>query len=282
MILSGRQIKEQIHEGGIIIDPFDPSLVGPNSCNLRLHDSLQRYTGDTLDMAKRNPVEDFQIPKEGFLLVPGELYMGRTVEHTETNRFVPMIEGRSSVGRLGIFVHVTAGFGDIGFSGTWTLEIMAVKPVIIYPFVPICQLYFHTIEGDFDLYKSKKYQGQKKIVSSRFWKDITCVPPVNFFDRLEEEFEDLLRQIDKPGVQAPDRFEVALTDDEECGPESPYNPEGIAEFVFSKSLADGCHFPRQALIEFYSEIPCCLNTAMVTMCGNPAGKVQTRIKVNQT
>ena len=275
MILSGRQILEQIHERGIMIDPFDPSLIGPNSCNLRLHDFLQRYTSGTLDMAKRNQTEDIQIPKDGLLLLPGELYLGRTVEHTKTTRYVPMIEGRSSVGRLGIFVHVTAGFGDIGFSGTWTLEIMTVKPVIIYPFVPICQLYFHTIEGDFDLYRSKKYQGQRKIVSSRFWKDITRVPPASFFDALEEQFHALLAQIGKSEAAAPARFEVALTDDQQCG------TDRLSEYVFTQTLGEDCAFPREELVEFYSEVPCCLNAAMVTMWGNPDGKAETRIEVQQ-
>jgi dCTP deaminase len=277
MILSGRQITEQIHEGGIVIDPFDPSLVGPNSCNLRLHNSLQRYTGGTLDMAKRNQTEDLEIPKEGFTLVPGELYLGRTLERTGTDRFVPMIEGRSSVGRLGIFVHVTAGFGDIGFSGTWTLEIMAVKPVVIYPFVPICQLYFHTIEGEFDLYKSKKYQGQNKIISSRFWKDITRVPSVGFFDHLEEKFYDLLVEIGKSSSVGPVEFEVFMTDDPQF--DSSYKPEGLMEYVFTHKLDADFSFPRHALIEFYSEIPCCLNIAMVTMKSSLSGKAQTRIEV---
>lgn len=279
MILSGRQIKEQIHEGGIIIDPFDPALVGPNSCNLRLHNSLQRYTSNKLDMAKRNHTEDLEIPREGFTLIPGELYLGRTVEHTSTNMFVPMIEGRSSVGRLGIFVHVTAGFGDIGFSGIWTLEITVIKPVIIYPFVPICQIYFHTVEGDFDLYKSKKYQGQKQIVSSRFWKDITRVPPVDFFDRLEEQFHLLLEQVGRSSSVGSIQFEVALTDEPKSSPEVPYKPDGLADYAFVHNLDIDYTFPRQALLEFFSEIPCCLTTAVVTMRSQSANPAANRIEV---
>jgi dCTP deaminase len=226
-------------------------------------------------MAKRNPVEELYIPKSGRLLYPGGLYLGRTVEHTETKRFVPMIEGRSSVGRLGIFVHVTAGFGDIGFSGTWTLEITVVKPVIIYPFVPICQLYFHTVEGDFDLYKSTKYQGQKKIVSSRFWKDITFVPPISFFDSLEEQFYALLSKVGRTDALPPLRFEVSLVDNQ------PYESDDLSEYVFTQALSDDYIFPREELVEFYSEIPSCLNVAVIKIIGNADKKVYTKIEIQK-
>lgn len=105
------------------------------------------------------------------LLFPGNLYLGRTVEHTSTNRYVPMLEGRSSVGRLGLFIHVTAGFGDIGFSGYWTLEIVPTIPVRIYPGVQICQIYFHTICGKADLYTGGKYQNNTGIQPSMLYKE---------------------------------------------------------------------------------------------------------------
>ena len=82
-----------------------------------------------------------------------------------------MLEGRSSVGRLGISVHVTAGFGDIGFNGHWTLEITVEQPTAFYPDVEICQIYYHTIKGDYDLYSSGKYQNNTGIQSSLMYKD---------------------------------------------------------------------------------------------------------------
>ena len=100
-----------------------------------------------------------------------KLYLGRTVEYTETHNLVPMLEGRSSVGRLGLFVHVTAGFGDVGFKGYWTLEIFCVQPIKIYPSVEICQIFYHSVEGDVDPYKSGKYQGNKDIQASMLYKD---------------------------------------------------------------------------------------------------------------
>ena len=98
--------------------------------------------------------------------------VGRTVERTETHNYVPMIEGRSSIGRLGLFVHVTAGFGDVGFCGYWTLEMFAVQPVKIYPGVQICQLFFHQIVGDITEYSSAKYQHNRDIQPSMLFREL--------------------------------------------------------------------------------------------------------------
>ena len=114
MILSGNEIKQQLGSN-IVIEPFDEKNLNPNSYNLSLHDELLVYEEVVLDMRKSNRVTRVTIPEEGLVLTPNQLYLGRTVERTETHNLVPMIEGRSSVGRLGLFVHVTAGFGDVGF-----------------------------------------------------------------------------------------------------------------------------------------------------------------------
>ena len=124
-------------------------------------------------MKKDNEVEKLKIPSNGLVLEANRLYLGRTVEYTETKNLVPMLEGRSSIGRLGLFVHVTAGFGDVGFKGYWTLEIFCVQPVKIYPNVEICQIYFHTLEGDYDNYTSSKYQNNKSIQPSMLYKDFS-------------------------------------------------------------------------------------------------------------
>lgn len=171
MILSGREIARQVEKGDIKITPFDPKKVNPNSYNLSLHDELLVYESDVLDMKKPNPTRTLKIPPEGFLLEPGRLYLGRTKEFTSTSKFVPMLEGRSSTGRLGLCIHVTAGFGDIGFSGYWTLEIHCIHPLMIYPGVDICQIYYHTIAGEYDLYSSGKYQNNTGIQPSLMYKD---------------------------------------------------------------------------------------------------------------
>ncbi len=170
MILSGKEILKQMGKD-IKITPFDEKQINPNSYNLCLHNELLVYKNDVLDMKKLNDTEQIMIPETGLLLTPGKLYLGRTVEYTSTSSYVPMLEGRSSIGRLGMFIHVTAGFGDVGFSGYWTLEIFCVQPIIIYPYVEICQIYYHSIEGEYEKYSSGKYQNNNGIQPSLLYRD---------------------------------------------------------------------------------------------------------------
>lgn len=175
MILTGPQILHEIKEGTILIDPFDEKRINPNSYNLTLHEDLLIYEEDSyLHMNRPNRFKRIKMDdKLGFPLKPGELYLGRTVERTMTNEFVPMIEGRSSIGRLGIFIHITAGFGDVGFNGFWTLEISCIRPVIIFPWVEICQIFYHTTLGEKLQYKSDKYQHNTDIQPSMIYKEFT-------------------------------------------------------------------------------------------------------------
>jgi dCTP deaminase len=170
MILSGKEIKNKIGKE-IIIDPFNEKQLNPNSYNLKLHNEMLVYDEDILDMKKENKVSKITIPEEGLILEPGKLYLGRTLEYTATENYVPMLEGRSSIGRLGLFIHVTAGFGDVGFKGYWTLEIFCVQPIKIYAGVEICQIYYHSIEGDYDKYSSGKYQDNIEVQPSLLYKD---------------------------------------------------------------------------------------------------------------
>jgi dCTP deaminase len=174
MILSGNEIRARMGKD-IVIDPFDERQLNPNSYNLRLHDELFAYEEIVLDMRRPNRYRRHTIPPEGFVLDPNRLYLGRTVERTETHNLVPMLEGRSSIGRLGLFVHVTAGFGDAGFCGFWTLEMFAVQPVRIYPGVQICQIFYHTVEGEVTEYKSDKYQNNRDIQPSMLFKELESV-----------------------------------------------------------------------------------------------------------
>lgn len=188
MILSGLKIAEEVRAGRIFISDFDEKRLNPNSYNLRLADELLVYSteyrstniygeciaynkGKILDMKRENPYQTLTIPEDGLILEPGRLYLGRTMERTRTDCYVPMLEGRSSVGRLGIFIHATAGFGDVGFDGYWTLELSCVHPVRIYPGVEICQIYYHTIDGDYEPYRSGKYQGNNGVQPSMLWKE---------------------------------------------------------------------------------------------------------------
>lgn len=170
VILSGKEIKRKLGNG-IQIEPFNERQLGPNSYNLRLHNELLVYEEMTLDMKKQHAVRKIMIPEEGLVLEPHKLYLGRTLEYTKTDCYVPMLEGRSSIGRLGMFIHVTAGFGDVGFNGFWTLEIFCVQPIRVYPGVELCQIFYHTIEGDYTRYMSNKYQNNQGIQPSMLYKD---------------------------------------------------------------------------------------------------------------
>lgn len=172
MMLTGLSIKEMINSENpnIKIVPYNEDQLNPNSYDLRLHNELLVYSHFNLDMKRDNETKKIIIPETGLMLKPGQLYLGRTVEWTETNGLVAGLDGKSSVGRLGINVHATAGFGDIGFKGYWTLEISCIKPVRIYPNVRICQIYYHTIYGDYDNYNGK-YQNNDNVEASKMYKD---------------------------------------------------------------------------------------------------------------
>lgn len=172
MILSGLEIKKRLHKT-IEIDPYCEERLNPNSYNLTLHNELLVYKSHELDMKIPNEVARIIIPPEGLLLEPGRLYLGSTNEYTAADDCVPMLEGRSSIGRLGLYVHVTAGFGDVGFHGCWTLEISCVQPIRIYAGVEICQIYFHSIAGDYMPYTSDKYQNNRGVQPSMLYKDFT-------------------------------------------------------------------------------------------------------------
>jgi len=173
MILSGKEIVRQMYFGNIDITPFNKNQLNPNSYNLKLYDELYVYTKYPLDMKSDNEYKVIKIPESGYMLEPNTLYLGRTVEKTFTDKFVPMLEGRSSIGRLGICIHATAGFGDVGFNGYWTLEIFCLQPVIIYPNVEICQIYYHEIKGNYDLYDKGKYNNNDGIQTSQIYKELT-------------------------------------------------------------------------------------------------------------
>ena len=170
MILTGEEIRARIGSD-IHIDPFDASRLNSNSYDLSLHNELLVYEEVVLDCKQPNRYRRISIPNEGLILSPNQLYLGRTVEYTETRNLVPMIEGRSSVGRLGVFVHITAGFGDIGFCGYWTLEIFAIQPVKIYPGLKICQIFYHEISGEVREYTSDKYQNNRDIQPSLLYRE---------------------------------------------------------------------------------------------------------------
>ena len=178
MILSDSRILEEIKKGTIVISPFRRHNLGSNSYDVHLGKWLAMYDEEILDARIHNHIRNFQIPKTGIILVPSKLYLGSTEEYTETHRHVPFLEGKSSVGRLGIDIHATAGKGDVGFCNTWTLEISVRQPVRIYPGMPIGQLIYFEVLGDVQTPYSKKRSAKytrrtEKPVESMMWKNFT-------------------------------------------------------------------------------------------------------------
>jgi dCTP deaminase len=186
MVLTGLEILEQIKLGNIFVSDFDQKRLNPNSYNLRLHNELKIYDFDQikyqqkdpsyqgmaiLDMKMKHPTKTIIIPEDGIILYPNILYLGRTVELTKTVGFCPQIEGRSSIGRLGIDIHKTAGWGDDGFENYWTLEIAVTHPVKIYPFVNICQIIYMKTFGDATMKYKGKYQKTGDIDGSKIYEE---------------------------------------------------------------------------------------------------------------
>lgn len=176
MILSDKRILQEMEKGSIKISPYNRDCLGSNSYDVHLGACLAMYVDAELDAKKHNTIRHFEIPDEGIVLQPQYFYLGVTMEYTETHEHVPFLEGKSSTGRLGIDIHATAGKGDVGFCGNWTLEISVKQPVRVYKGMPIGQLIYFPVEGEIEVKynqkKNAKYRGQpNKPVESMMWKN---------------------------------------------------------------------------------------------------------------
>ena len=171
-ILGAPSLRQAIDDKSIEITGFNAAQLNPNSYDLRLAKTVIIYDGEELDAAVEPSFTSFEIPEEGLRLRPGQLYLMSTEEVVKTSKYVPLLEGRSSVARLGISVHESAGFGDAGFHGTWTLEVRVAMPVRIYAGMRFCQVYFLTTDvmSAEDLYQGK-YNGQATPRISGIWKE---------------------------------------------------------------------------------------------------------------
>ncbi|MDX2196811.1 MAG: dCTP deaminase [Cytophagales bacterium] len=177
MILTDKQILEEISCKNIIIEPFEIECLGTNSYDVHLGKYLAVYKDRVLDAKNHNLIDTFEIPEHGFVLEPHTLYLGVTKEYTETHAHVPFLEGKSSVGRLGIDIHATAGKGDVGFCNYWTLEISVKQHVRVYYNMPIGQLIYFVVQGSiqnkYNHKTSAKYNGRNdKPMESMMWKNV--------------------------------------------------------------------------------------------------------------
>lgn len=176
MILSDKRILEEMKKGTIVIEPFNQKQLGSNSYDICLSKHLARYKSHVLDAKINTEIYNFEIPKQGYVLQPNELYLGSTIEYTESHTHVPFLEGKSSIGRLGIDIHATAGKGDVGFCNHWTLELSVTKPVRVYEGMPIGQLIYFLVDGivenPYDKKDNAKYTERNPLpVPSMMWKN---------------------------------------------------------------------------------------------------------------
>ena len=170
MILSGKKIEKEVLNKKIIIKSFDSKDINPNSYNYTLDDYIKVYEDKILDPKKKLKTRTIEIPDDGLILEPNKLYLGCTKEIIGSDYYVPVITGRSSTGRLGLFVQITSDLVDIGFKGKLTLQLCATQPVKIYKGMKIGQVMFWKIYGDANLYHGK-YQNSDEPKSSEIWKD---------------------------------------------------------------------------------------------------------------
>lgn len=170
MILTGPKIKQEVEKGTISVAPFDEKYINPNSYDFRLGDTLVVYKEKMLDAKEQNETEAITIPEEGYILRPDKLYLGHTIETFGSDKYVPILRGKSSTGRMGLFVHITADLIDIGAHGKYTLMLHAVQPLRVYPGMRIGQVTFWKTTGKVKLYEGK-YQGTTKPMASQAYKD---------------------------------------------------------------------------------------------------------------
>ncbi len=185
MVLSDRTIRRLLEEGRIGIDPYDDALLQPSSVDVRVDRFFRvfhnaRYPFIDVKQPQEELTELVEIDDERpFILHPGEVVLGQTLERvTLPDDLVARLEGKSSLGRLGLLIHSTAGFVDPGFSGNLTLELSNVAnlPITIYEGMPIGQISFMRMDGAVEVPygakdKGSKYQGQGEPTPSRFYKN---------------------------------------------------------------------------------------------------------------
>lgn len=171
MILTGEKIRDELDWGGIVITPFNKDNLGPNSYDVTLNNKLLIYKDEILDLKKPPTSEELFIPDSGLLLKPNQIYIGCINEYTESSKYLMMMHGKSSLGRLGLVPHICAGLGDVAFKGQWTVELTCIHPIIIYPNVQIAQLTFHVLSGSKTMEYAGKYQDSRGPIASQFYKN---------------------------------------------------------------------------------------------------------------
>lgn len=170
MILTGQEITNRVNIGDIVISPFNPDSVNPNSYNFRLSNELLVYDEEVIDPSRPNKTSTIVIPPEGLVLDSNRLYLASTMETLGSEHFVPTYAARSSIARLGMFINLSAPLGDIGFIGRWTIQLYCLHRLRVYAGMNIGQIMFWHVRGEINLYEGK-YQNANGVVASRSYID---------------------------------------------------------------------------------------------------------------
>lgn len=172
MILTGDEIRREYLAGNIEIDPFDDRMINPNSYNYRLGRTIYQVTDEVIDAKVPTSYQAIELPEDGFVLQPNTLYLGSTAEVIGSRKYAMQLIGRSSVGRLGLFLQITAPLGHVGTSHCWTLELKVVQPLRVYPNMKIGQISFWAVSGNNDLPYDGKYWKYKIPHISEFYNEL--------------------------------------------------------------------------------------------------------------
>lgn len=171
--LTGKKIHQEVAEGRICVDPYSSDRLNPNSYNYRLSPQLKILVSEVIDCKGEDEYRDIIIPDGGYILYPGECYLGATMEVFGSDYYASLVTGRSSIGRKFVTNHITAGLIDQGFFGQVTLEIVVHKPTRVYPEMKFGQIFWFTTSGTPLLYDGK-YQSQMGPTPSRLRADYRC------------------------------------------------------------------------------------------------------------
>ena len=192
-ILTGHEINRQVEIGRIKISPYSVTNINPNSYNISLSDKFLIYNFpkviDLKDPSTYSDYHEVKIPEDGIILRPGLVYLISTMERISTDYYEPIITGRSSIGRLGISVHQEAGFGDIGYDGTFTFHLKVTYPTKIYPHITIGQVYFLTPCGEITKLYNGKYNKSNSAVASKWGIDGFAGAAIKSMEKERGNFE---------------------------------------------------------------------------------------------
>lgn len=171
MILTRNEIRKNVENGSITISPFEEKYLGSNSYDYRIDYSLLESDDLLIDPKKKTLFKEIKFTDDGVILNPQKIYLANTFEEIGSDKFVPLLIGNTSLGRLGLFLQITADLGNLGAKHKWTLELKAIQPIKIYPMMRVGQVSFWQTDGEPDITYKGKYDKFSTAKSSEIYKE---------------------------------------------------------------------------------------------------------------